>query len=75
VIETILQISRASDGQLISTLQDIRNGRETEIDTLNLAFARLAQQLQPPAPATETQLLGELVQLKATLSRTNQDIR
>ena len=75
VLESILQISRASDGQWISTLQDIRHGRETEIDTLNLAFARLAQQLLPAVPVTNTQLLGELVQLKATLSRTHQGIR
>lgn len=69
VIENILQISRASDGQLISTLQDIRVGRETEIETLNFAFARLAAQLQSSPPVTDTQLLGELVRLKASLSR------
>ena len=35
LMEQILQISKSSDGQLISTLQDIRNGRETEIEFLN----------------------------------------
>ncbi len=33
VEESLLQISRSSDGQLISTYQDILNKRETEIET------------------------------------------
>lgn len=65
VEQTVLQISRASDGQLISTLQDIRNGRPTEIDTLNLEVARIAEQLGLKGAAIRTKLLGELVRLKA----------
>jgi 2-dehydropantoate 2-reductase len=36
-----MRISTGSK-QLISTLQDIRNGRQTEIESLNLEIARLA---------------------------------
>src|SRR5690606_18966097 len=32
---SLMQISQLSDGQEISTLQDIRNRRRTEIETLN----------------------------------------
>jgi 2-dehydropantoate 2-reductase len=65
VEESLLQISRSSDGQLISTLQDIRAGRRTEIDTLNFEVARLAHELGLSHVVQETRLLGELVKLKA----------
>jgi 2-dehydropantoate 2-reductase len=45
VEESLLLISTASDGQLISTLQDIRNGRRTEIETLNFELVRIAETL------------------------------
>ncbi|MCK7554018.1 2-dehydropantoate 2-reductase [Chitinophaga sedimenti] len=64
VEQSLLQISRLSDGQLISTLQDIRAHRETEIDTLNLAIARMATH-----PVVVTNLLGALTKLKSTLTR------
>ena len=64
----LLQISRSSDGQLISTYQDILAGRPTEIDTLNFAISRQADSLQLSHLVTETKLLGELVQLKSRLS-------
>ena len=68
-IETkALVISKSSDGQLISTLQDIRNGRETEIDTLNLKIARLAEELNEGPSVLETKLLGVLTQMKSQLS-------
>jgi 2-dehydropantoate 2-reductase len=62
VMDSLLLISRSSDGQFISTLQDIRNHRPTEIATLNLAIAGMA--------ATEesiirTRLLGQLALLKS----------
>ncbi|WP_353719066.1 2-dehydropantoate 2-reductase [Dyadobacter sp. 676] len=66
--ENLLQISRFSDGQLISTLQDIRNGRRTEIETLNLEVVRLAKELGKLDAVQETRLLGELVRLKAELA-------
>ena len=65
----LLQISQRSDGQLISTLVDIKQGHQTEIESLNLAVARLAQRLGKPNLANRTRLLGELIQLKSELSR------
>jgi len=45
VLENLLRISRFSDGQLISTLQDIRLGRRTEIGTLNGEIVNIARSL------------------------------
>ncbi|MDF2381996.1 2-dehydropantoate 2-reductase [Nostoc ellipsosporum NOK] len=61
VEESLLKISRSSDGQLISTLQDIRAKRRTEIDTLNFEIARVAGNIS----VTATGLLGELVKIKS----------
>lgn len=69
-VETsLLQISRSSDGQLISTYQDILNKRETEIETLNLEVAAIAQRLHKQHLVRETRLLGELTLLKSKLHR------
>lgn len=68
-IESLLTISKFSDGQLISTYQDILNGRETEIDTLNLAIAAIANQNGNAELVRETRLLGELTRLKAAIFR------
>jgi 2-dehydropantoate 2-reductase len=68
VIETLLEISRSSDGQLISTLQDIRHKRPTEIDTFNLEIARIAGRHGKEDLATETRLLGELTAIKSNLN-------
>jgi len=65
VIDTLLLISRSSDGQFISTLQDIRNHRPTEIATLNLAIAGMATTEQA---VIQTSLLGQLTLLKSQLS-------
>lgn len=54
-------ISQRSNGQLISTLQDLRAGRPTEIEFLNLAMARRAASLQPPLALPRTELLGQLI--------------
>jgi 2-dehydropantoate 2-reductase len=64
VMESLLVISKASDGQLISTYQDIRNGRRTEIDTLNMAIAALDDDKITPV----TKLLGEMILLKAAIN-------
>ena len=66
---TLLSISRASDGQFISTLQDIRNRRPTEIDTLNLEVAEIARSLGLENKVTVTRMLGELTALKSHLNR------
>ena len=68
VLETVLQISRASDGQLISTLQDIRSQRLTEIDSLNFAIVKAATHLGMLERVSKTKMLGELIRLKAALN-------
>ena len=67
VLDTLLRISRSSDGQLISTYQDIKNRRRTEIETLNFAIAGIAVGLKQADAVKETRLLGELVKLKSEL--------
>lgn len=64
---SLLQISRFSDGQAISTLQDIRNKRKTEIETLNPEIVRIAESLHKQDLVRETKLLGELTRLKADI--------
>ncbi len=69
VVESILMISKSSDGQLISTLQDIRNKRQTEINTLNFELVRIAEKLGRSSLVTDTKILGELVKIKSDLNR------
>ncbi len=69
VVESLLLISKSSEGQLISTLQDIRNKRETEIEKLNFAIAGIAKSLDKENMVKETRLLGELTKLKSDLYR------
>jgi 2-dehydropantoate 2-reductase len=68
VMEQIMMISAGSK-QLISTFQDIRNGRPTEIDSLNLEIARLAAAQQPPLHLPRTELLGKMILAKSVLHR------
>lgn len=65
LMEQIIAISRRADGQLISTLQDLRAGRETEIAFLNLEMTRMADALQPSLVLPRTQLLGQLIAAKS----------
>lgn len=65
----LLQISQRTEGQLISTLVDIQQGRQTEIDTLNMAVARTAERAGKADLAIRTKLLGELTRLKAEANR------
>ncbi len=67
--EQVLAISKMSDGQFISTLQDIRNHKETEIDTLNFEVYRMAKSMKLEERVKETRLLGDLVKLKSELNR------
>jgi 2-dehydropantoate 2-reductase len=69
LMEQLLLISRRSDGQLISTLQDIRAGRSTEIAFLNAAIARAASALQPNLSLPRVALLGQLVEARAAVLR------
>jgi len=68
VLESLLRISRFSDGQLISTLQDIRSGRRTEIGTLNGAIVTIARNLNMAHLVPETRLLWEMTRLKEQLN-------
>jgi 2-dehydropantoate 2-reductase len=71
VVERLLLISKSSDGQLISTLQDMNNKRPTEIETLNFEIVNIARILNKENAVAETKLLGELTRLKSELSRSN----
>ena len=66
ILEQVKFISNASSGQLISTLQDIQNGRETEIDSLNLAISTLANENNLHTP--KTKILGDLIKIKSRIS-------
>jgi 2-dehydropantoate 2-reductase len=68
VMQQIMRISTGSN-QLISTLQDIRNGRQTEIQSLNLEIARLAASLQPALYLPQIELLGKMILAKSVLHR------
>jgi len=65
LMEQIMRISQGSDGQLISTLQDIRMNRPTEIDYLNLEIARVAAGLQPGLHLPRVELLGKMILAKS----------
>ena len=72
VMQQIMVISTGSK-QLISTLQDIKNGRQTEIESLNLEIARLAASLQPPLYLSQTELLGKMILAKSVLHRKTEE--
>ena len=65
----VLRLSKGSDGQLISTLQDLRRGNPTEIDSLNMEIARVGASMTPPIAVPKTELLGRMTLLKAALAR------
>lgn len=67
VRSVVLNISQRSEGQLISTLQDIRQGRPTEIDMLNGEIVRLARQYNIEDQVQQTRILGELIAIKSQL--------
>jgi 2-dehydropantoate 2-reductase len=71
ILDQLMLISKRSEGQLISTLQDMRSGRPTEIDFLNLEIARVGAALQPALPLPRTELLGKLVAAKSIQQRSN----
>lgn len=65
LMEQILRISQRSEGQLISTLQDIKSGRDTEIEFLNLEITRTAALLQPVCRLPVTEFLGKMIEAKS----------
>ncbi|MHA1968579.1 MAG: ketopantoate reductase family protein [Candidatus Hodarchaeales archaeon] len=69
ILQQVLNISEISTGQLISTLQDIRNKRKTEINSLNLEIARIAEKHDLTKQIEKTELLGKLIQFKSELGK------
>ncbi|UCG00801.1 MAG: 2-dehydropantoate 2-reductase [Candidatus Heimdallarchaeota archaeon] len=67
LLQQVLKISELSDGQFISTLQDIKNKKETEISLLNLEIARIAEKLELKTHVAKTELLGKLILLKSEI--------
>jgi 2-dehydropantoate 2-reductase len=65
---SLKQISQLSEGQDISTLQDIRSKKRTEIETLNLEIVRIAESLNKIDLIRKTSLLGKLTKLKADIN-------
>lgn len=65
LMEQIMRISKGSDGQLISTLQDIRSARPTEIEFLNLEIVRQAASLKPALRLPAVELLGKMIAAKS----------
>jgi len=65
LMDQIRLISQRSDGQLISTLQDLRSGRPTEIAFLNLEIARVAAALQPSLQLPRVEFLGNMIVAKS----------
>lgn len=68
LMEQLMRISKGSK-QLISTLQDIRTGRQTEIDALNLEIARVAALTQPRVHLPRVELLGKMILIKSLQHR------
>jgi 2-dehydropantoate 2-reductase len=69
LMEQLMLISKRSDGQLISTLQDIRIGRQTEIEFLNLEIAHVAASLQPGVELPKVEFLGKMIVAKSLQQR------
>lgn len=69
VLEQIGSISKRSEGQRISTLQDINAKRETEIRFFNRSICEIASRLNPPLSLPRTEVMGLLVEKKAELGR------
>ncbi len=65
IIENLILISQKSDGQLISTYMDILNNRRTEIESLNLEIAKMADEMGQSELVKNTKLLGQLIQIKS----------
>jgi len=66
LVEQMMKISQGSRGVLISTSQDIKNGRETKMESLNLEMARIASAMTPAIFLPKTEFRGRLVLAKST---------
>ncbi len=65
IMENLMLISQKSDGQLISTYVDILNKRQTEIESLNLEIAKIAEEVGQAELVKNTRLLGQLILTKS----------
>ena len=65
IAKDLMMISKHSEGQLVSTYQDIKNKRRTEIESLNLEISRLADEVGISELVTTTKLLGKIIQIKS----------
>ena len=65
LMDQIMRISKASDGQFISTLRDIRGGNPTEIESLNLKIAAVAATMRPRVHVPRVEQLGRLILAKS----------
>ena len=64
----LLLISERAEGQLISTYDDIRKKRRTEMESLNLEMARLAESIGENELVTYTKFLGTMTLIKSELN-------
>ncbi|TDO23494.1 ketopantoate reductase family protein [Sediminibacterium goheungense] len=69
LLEKLLLISSTSEGQLISTYQDILHKRKTEIETFNIEIGRIAGQYQKNEQSKITKFLGELIEIKSAINQ------
>lgn len=69
LFEKLLLISSTSEGQLISTYQDILHKRRTEIATFNIEIGRIAEQHHKQEQSKITKFLGELIEIKSAINQ------
>lgn len=74
IMEKLILISQKSDGQLISTYVDILNKRQTEIESLNIEIAKMADEVGQHELVKNTRLLGQMIQVKSKGSNTKKPI-
>ncbi len=69
LLEKLLLISTTSEGQLISTYQDILHKRRTEIATFNIEIGRIAEKYHKQEQSKITKFLGELIEIKSAINQ------
>ncbi len=69
IVERLLLISQRSDGQLISTYDDLRHHRPTEIESLNLEVERLGIDIGKGELVKLTGIMGRMILVKSHTGR------
>jgi 2-dehydropantoate 2-reductase len=67
-----MRISQGSEGQLISTLQDMRRGRPTEIDFLSLEIAQVAASMRLSLHLPRSECRGKMIVAKSLQQRSKE---